>query len=295
MKTLEKYVKTNSYKNIPCRVLEILSEMNFTNLNLEDLPKKRKRNEDTEDKQKSQEVVLVTFIQNQKTLREVLSIYFFIIKKSYNSPLLIPTLKGLSKFCGMLNIEIVLDLVKNLLSLLKENKVKGENKFYCIHSCIKIISSTSHALNYEDKDLSQVLYNSLLSPPIELNCQKIFIESLSWLLLKQKQYSYDLVSAFIKRILQVAFHCDIKLMKALLCVGKQMLSKFPKAYMLLEFDEDDDFNPTVKEAYSAQAASSTILPELKAFANVFDAQVSQIVKTYYNKNAIDKKPLDYLF
>ena len=208
---------------------------------------------------------------------------------------MIPTLKGLSKYCGMLNVEIVLDLVKNLLSLLKEQKVKGDNKFHCMHSCIKIISTTQHALNFEDKDFTQILYGSLLCPPLLVSSQRMLIYSLSWLLIQQKQYSYELIAAFLKRILQIAFHVDLKLMKAMLCLGKQILCKFPKAYLLLESDETaDSYLSHMADPYLAQAAASSILPQLNSFKLINDTQVQQIVKSYFVKNPFDKKPADFL-
>ena len=59
VKAIEKFVKSSSYKVIPCEIIEILSDINFTMLQPEDLPRKRKRDVDDEDKQKSQEISMV--------------------------------------------------------------------------------------------------------------------------------------------------------------------------------------------------------------------------------------------
>lgn len=206
-----------------------------------------------------------------------------------------PVLKGLVKYAGILNIEIVLDLVKNLIALLKEEKIKGSNSFHCIFACIKLISGTQNVLKLEDKDLTLVLYNAILSPPVDKASQKIMIKALTWLLVEQKQFSYELVAAFLKRMLQVAFHCGLGLMKAFLCLGKQVMGKFSKAYLLMESDENTDgYLFTMNDPYLAQASTSSILPQLELFKHVKDPQVQSLVKSYSNKLPMSHKPLEFL-
>ena len=84
-------------------------------------------------------------------------------------------------------------------------------------------------------------------------------------------------------------------MKAFLCLGKQILCKFPKAYLLMDQDDGtDSYISSIKDPYLAQASTSSILSNLSAFSLVDDPQVQQIVKSYSVKNPFNKKPLDYL-
>lgn len=102
------------------------------------------------------------------------------------------------------------------------------------------------------------------------------------------------MAAFLKRMLQTAFKCDLKLMKSMLCIGKHLLSKFPKAYMLLETDDiTDSYVPSLQDPYLAQASTSSIIPELQAFKALQDSQVKSLVSAYFHKKPLDKKPLDY--
>ena len=48
------------------------------------------------------------------------------------------------------------------------------------------------------------------------------------------------------------------------------------------------------DPYLAQAAASSILPQLNSFKLINDTQVQQIVKSYFVKNPFDKKPADFL-
>lgn len=217
------------------------------------------------------------------------------VKKYFNTALFIPTLKGLCKYAEFLNIEIVLDLVKNLISLLKEDKVKSNNRFHCAFACIRIISATQHALRFEDKDLTKVLYNAILFPPADKAAQRIMIQGLSWLLLDQKQFSYDLVASFIKRILQVAFHCDLELMRSFVCLVKQVMAKFPKSFSLLEDDEVvNHYNASMADPYLTEASSSSIVAEIELLKAVNDPQVDSLIKALHLKVPYNKKALDYL-
>jgi hypothetical protein len=204
-------------------------------------------------------------------------------------------MKGLCKYADFLNVEIVLDLVKNLISLLKEDKVKAANRFHCVFACIRIISATQHALRFEDKDLTKVLYNALLFPPPDKSSQRIMIQGLSWLLIDQKQFSYDLVASFIKRILQVSFHCDIDLIRSFICLVKQVMAKFPKSFSLLEDDEAiNHYNPSMADPYLTEASSSSIVSELELLKTLKDSQIDSLIKALHLKVPYSKKALDYL-
>jgi hypothetical protein len=205
-------------------------------------------------------------------------------------------LKGLVRYSAMLNIEIVLDLVKNLIELLKTEKVKGDNRFHCIYSCVKIISTTQHVLRFEDKDLTKILYAAILETPVEKPSQRLLVQSLTWLLIESKQYSFDLVAAFLKRIIQSAVKCELDLMKALLCLIKQVMVKFPKAYQLMESDDStDSYLATIADPYLAQASTSSLLPEIEILKKVKDSQLQSIIKSLSKRMPYDKKPLDFLY
>lgn len=57
VKAIEKFVKTSSYKIVPSKIIEMLAEINFSMIQVEDLPQKRQR--DHEDNEKKKEVQMV--------------------------------------------------------------------------------------------------------------------------------------------------------------------------------------------------------------------------------------------
>lgn len=64
------------------------------------------------------------------------------------------------------------------------------------------------------------------------------MKALCWLLLERKQYSYEVVASFLKRIMQVAFHCPIDLCRSLVAVSKVVINKYPRCVYLVEDDNE---------------------------------------------------------
>jgi hypothetical protein len=112
---------------------------------------------------------------------------------------------------------------------------------------------------------------------------------------EQKQFSFDLVSAFLKRMLQIAFHCDLPLARSFLCLTKQVMMKFPKSSSLLEEDESaGQYNLSIPDPYLAEARSSSLIPEINLLKCMQDKQIEALIKSLSNKVPNTQKPLDYL-
>lgn len=191
-----------------------------------------------------------------------------------------------------------MDLVKHLLRLLESGILKGDNQLQCIQSSIKILSVIGETTNMEHRTLIQVLYSSMLSIPTSIEAQRTYIKALYWLLLNKKQYSFELVAAYLKRILQVAYHSDLPLMRALIALAKYVINTYPKAANLLEQDDEGGAEIYMAEAEDpllCNASSSNLLYEVKALKSVNDKEVQTILKSLGNPRLpIMKKPSQYL-
>ena len=63
---------------------------------------------------------------NLKILKKILLVYFDILKNKQESPLLISVLNGIGKLCENINVEILIDLQKNIFNLI--NNLINNNK-----------------------------------------------------------------------------------------------------------------------------------------------------------------------
>ena len=302
VREIHKHIKVNSYKEVPTELIEILGEMDLTIVEEEapKLPKKRNKAEKLVEKELEESQAQLTQRErnkhNYKTLKEVLAVYFRILKYFPRSHLLKSVLRGLTKYTQLLNIEMISDLVKTLLELIKHNTVTGENYLQCVQSSIQILNTSQLALNIEERSFVHILYKALLSPPTSLSAQLIFVRALSWLLLYKKQYSYEIVCAFLKRILQMSFHCSESLMCALLCLVKKILGKYPRTLSLFEDDEEAEvYNGELEDPALSNASTSSVLKEIELLKTVDSSQARTMIKNLTNIRQVDtKKPEEYL-
>lgn len=155
--------------------------------------------------------------------------------------------------------------------------------------------SSEGVLAIEDRMLGMALYKALLHLPITESHAESLLVSLTQLLFHKRQFSVDLVMAFAKRILQVAFHCSRPLMQALIYFVKVLMNTYPKLASRLIDDEDE-------AAYSAVYAPESDDPSLVQ-ANDFNWELKalaelepKLVKSLIQKNWTDdlsKTPVKY--
>ena len=144
-----------------------------------------------------------------------------------------------NRYCGYINLDLLLDLMEVLKSIMKNDLVSIESKLYCIHSSVRSMKSQGgliiyfakeqkkmlklitkfrckknillDTLNIDVKDLFIYLYN--LIPPF-FSTEKIhkhiqtFVEILQMLFLERKQISLERVAAFVKRLLSYSLFCS---------------------------------------------------------------------------------------
>ncbi|OQR88639.1 nucleolar complex protein 3, partial [Thraustotheca clavata] len=134
-------------------------------------------------------------------LHELVLIYFRILKNSTYSPAMPAVLEGLTKFAYLINLDIMIDLMKVLKTLLKEDILPLQSAFHAVLTGIKTLQGPGAELKVDDKEFVDHLYRLLLrfvegenvaSFPTALQCvEAVFV--------RRKEIIVDRVAAFIKR------------------------------------------------------------------------------------------------
>ena len=84
-------------------------------------------------------------------------------------------------------------------------------------------------------------------------------------------------------------------MKSFLCVAKQILQKFPRAYSLLEEnDEADAYDCKINDPSLSNASTSSILPQLEILKKVKDPQVQSFIKNFSTRSSFADNPTSFL-
>ena len=110
----------------------------------------------------------VTAKVNGAIIKQVLGIYFDILKGNPNSPLMRGVFLGLPQFLQYINVELVWDLIGVLDSFLKDELKKGmkcnaSNLITGLLASIQIVDvGVGQAFNVEEKGFMDTLYNALL-------------------------------------------------------------------------------------------------------------------------------------
>jgi hypothetical protein len=230
-----------------------------------------------------------------KVMKEILAIYFRVIKYHPQSALFPAVLRGLAKYAEHINTEFVRDLVASLSILLAEDQLLPEHNLQAIHAVLRITRTSAGVLAVEDRMLGIALYKSLLHLPTSDSHAESLLGSMSQLLLHKRQYSTDLVMAFAKRCLQVAFHSPRPLMQSLIYFVKVLTNTYPAlASRMFEDDEETSycagFVPETDDPSLAQASDFNW--ELRALRELEPKLVNSLINKNWSED-LSKTPVKY--
>jgi nucleolar complex protein 3 len=197
------------------------------------------------------------------TLSAVFETYFRILKHTMHSiksseastnpvpsvphPLLAPCLNGLGKFCHLIDLDFIGDLMDYLKKLAagNNNPLNSEKVPQCltvterIQCCIvafKVMKGNLDALNVDLQDFFVQLYNVILEYRPGRDQGEVLAEALKIMLIDDRHHDMQKAAAFVKRLatFSLCFGCAESM--AALVTLKQLLTKNVKCRNLLEND-----------------------------------------------------------
>jgi len=206
---------------------------------------------------------------NNLIIKEILGIYFIILKSKNDSPLLKGVFLGLPQFTQYVNVEIVWDLINVLREFLKVQTEEWESGFVtstkkhsvsnvltgllCSFQIIEIGAGT--AFNVEEKDFLDTLYaviQRLCESPASYAITDFlaFLKCMTIVFIKRKQFSNELVHAFAKRLAILATQLYGLEQAGVLFLLKQIINKYSSVRSTL-MEMDDEGNAFGNSAYKA--------------------------------------------
>jgi hypothetical protein len=195
---------------------------------------------------------------NNKMIMQILGIYFDFLKNRVTSPLLRGVFLHLPNFASHVNIEIVWDLLNVMREYVdievKRKKVNLSNLITALLCCFQIITiGAGNAFNdVEEKDFSNCLYNTTTLIMNEITTLHItdllaFIKTLNIALLHKRQYSSDLMIAFLKRLSLLALSAPDYFQAGLLMLIRRIIGKYPNTKGVIDFNYMGSEGIIVKE------------------------------------------------
>ncbi|RQM28890.1 hypothetical protein B5M09_003944 [Aphanomyces astaci] len=173
-------------------------------------------------------------------LHELVLIYFRVLKNSTYSPAMPAVLEGLTKFAYLINLEIMIDLMKVLKALLKEDILPLAAALQAILTGIKTLQGPGQELKVDEKDFVDHLYRLLLrfAQGENVACFNTALHCVEAVFIKRKEIVVDRVAAFIKRLLVVSMYLYPHQMLAVSALIRSLFHRYSKLHQLLENDQD---------------------------------------------------------
>lgn len=239
------------------------------------------------------------YFMNLKILKKILLLFFEILKEEKDSDLIGGVFHNISKLCENINVEILIDLQKcvyeNIKYLIKSKKLTLS--LLGLKTNLDIAQKlTKDIVSVEDSYLITSSYQ-IISYLINDNhtifnkddlC--IIFEVIEMIILKNRMYSLDISSAFVKKI---AMLCKINKNEnqiiAFLLLIKRILSKYPSLNFLIDINESDFDNFDYKNSTEPSLCNgklTTIIPELNNIKEKFNDNKE--------KSKLIRKLIDYI-
>ncbi|KAF1328384.1 Nucleolar complex protein 3, partial [Globisporangium splendens] len=180
--------------------------------------------------------------ERQKTqadiLHELVLVYFRILKQATYSTALPAVLEGLAKYAFLINLDIMIDLLKVLKAVLKEDILPLPSALQAVLTGLRTLQGPGQELMVDEKEFVDILYKLLRkftegedvsSFPIALQCiEAVFI--------RRKEIVVDRVAAFIKRLLLISIHLQPHQMLGVMAVIRSLFHRYSRLQQLLESD-----------------------------------------------------------
>ena len=235
------------------------------------------------------------YFMNLKILKKILLLFFEILKGNKDSELIGGVFNGISSLSEYINVEILLDLQKNIYESIKYliGKKKVSLALLGLRANLNIAKKmTKEIVSVEDSYLItssyQIICFYINDSNIEIKKDDIYIifEVIEMILLKNRMYSIDTSAAFVKRLSMLSKkNNNENYIIALLLLIKRILSKYPSLNFLIDKNEADFDNFDYKNTTEPSLCNgklTNILEELNFIGNK------------YNQNKNIKKIIEYI-
>lgn len=235
-------------------------------------------------------------------LHELVLIYFRILKQATYSTAMPAVLEGLAKFAFLINLDIMIDLLKVLKAVLKQDVLPLSSALQAVLTGLKTLQGPGQELMVDEKEFVDILYRLLrkFSEGEDITCFSTALSCIEAVFLRRKEIVVDRVAAFIKRLLLISVHLQPHQMLACMALIRSLFHRYSKLQQLLESDMDrvasgeyraDVDDPDFSNPYSSACWELTLLhrhfnPKVASFS-LGTAEMGPSLPNEYPKAMLD--------
>lgn len=215
--------------------------------------------------------------------------YFRVIKSTQNSPLLPVVLQGVARWCHLLNVDFMFEIVSALLKLLQQGNLPLQSALYCAITAFQALKNSGDVFRVDLSSYYHFVYSRLLQmpfvrPPSQEEWQVEPVEEVAaqclQLMLSSKSYRMaNRSAAFCKRLATVALHSTPGAAIGLLQLCRRIIATDSRLDQLVDPEEAgtvDVFSPEVDDPDNCNPFSTSLFellllqehyhPHVKMFA-----------------------------
>lgn len=178
-------------------------------------------------------------------LHELVLIYFRILKQATYSQALPAVLEGLAKFSFLINLDIMIDLLKVLKVVLREETLLPlPAALQAVLTGLRALQGPGgQELMVDEKEFVDILYRLLHrfaegEVSSHSSCFSTLLQCVEAVFLRRKELVVERVASFVKRLLLVAQHLPPHQALAILSLLRALFSRYSKLQQLLDSDVD---------------------------------------------------------
>ncbi|GMF35872.1 unnamed protein product [Phytophthora fragariaefolia] len=178
-------------------------------------------------------------------LHELVLIYFRILKQATYSQALPAVLEGLAKYSFLINLDIMIDLLKVLKVVLREEDVLPlPAALQAVLTGLRTLQGPGgQELMVDEKEFVDILYRLLHrfvdgEAGSDSSCFPTLLQCVEAVFLRRKEIVVERVASFVKRLLLVAQRLPPHQALAILSLLRALFHRYSKLQQLLESDVD---------------------------------------------------------
>ncbi|KAH7492012.1 Nucleolar complex protein 3-like protein [Phytophthora ramorum] len=235
-------------------------------------------------------------------LHELVLIYFRILKQATYSKALPAVLEGLAKYSFLINLDIMIDLLKVLKVVLREEGVLPlPAALQAVLTGLRALQGPGgQELMIDEKEFVDILYRLLHrfaegEAGSDPSCFMTLLQCVEAVFLRRKEIVVERVASFVKRLLLVAQHLPPHQSLAILSLLRALFHRYSRLQQLLESDvdrvasgeyradiDDPDFaNPFSSACWELALLTHHVHPKLASYA----LGTAQLATTLPNEHA----------
>ena len=209
--------------------------------------------------------------RNQAKMLEDLFVTFFRVmrKGGANSTLLQATMEGVARFSHLINMELVVDLVEALGSMMRADNLPLDAAFQCAIASLRTLRGPGAALQIDDSEAICYIYKLLprlaacgvgaLQDASLQTCMLALREAF----VARREHSLERAAAFVKRMLTVsASLVRSEHALAMVSFARLISNRYAKLSQMLDCGEDrvlaQGFKPTVDDPEQCNALGASL-------------------------------------